>query len=463
MISMATINLPRIAKFLVIIVPSLIFSQQSYTIEGFISASKSSSNFVLNEKQKNIHEKQYQLFQKEFLPYLKSDLTLPSYSSSITEVLQPDGNFAFRETNFAKSRIGLAIAQKIALTGGEFSISNSISRLDTFEEDQNLKSFSASWFVLNFSQPLNFFNSFKWDKKINSARQDYNEIEYERSIIKTQVEGIRHFFAILRLQSKLHLILKEIHNLKEYRKLLDLLVKSNKRMKLDLIDYKIEELEKDYQFKSVSNLHELQFQDTKIFLSDSDINLSKNDTLIIPKFNYNLSDPSIYVEKFLNIYPKIEKISLLELNKQLAQLKKTRFYEGRINIGVGFNNFSQEFNTIFESPNRSQSLAISFNMPLWDFGRKRDEIEIVRLQTEVAKLDSQNKKDDFVHEIKQICQEIQSLKKQHFIQEWEMNYLKEKTKVAKELLFENRLLLKDFNEIELEMSCLLYTSPSPRD
>lgn len=158
---------------------SMVSSQEknTYTVQDFITLSKNSLEAKKNGKLFAIAGYNNSIFKKSMLPSISMNLTLPNYNRSITEVLQPDGTYAFRESNSANSNLGLSISQKIPFTGGEISVSNSLNRLDLFGENDRSTSYSASWVGVNISQPLTFFNSLRWDTKIQEARQQvgYND------------------------------------------------------------------------------------------------------------------------------------------------------------------------------------------------------------------------------------------------------------------------------------------------
>lgn len=158
-------------------------SQNHFSINDFIENSKKSIDYVNFKKEKLIDEKENRLFHEKFLPDVSLNFTLPSYNRSISNVIQPDGTIAFRESNNANSRVNLSVSQKIPFTGGELSVTNSFNRLDLFSDNENSTSYSASWIGLNLSQPLNFFNSIKWDKKIHYAKLEFEEINYLRKNI----------------------------------------------------------------------------------------------------------------------------------------------------------------------------------------------------------------------------------------------------------------------------------------
>jgi len=130
-------------------------AQQSYNLEYFLAKSINSSDYSIINKQAEIYNMEHQLFNKNFLPDFNLNITLPSYNRSIREVLQPDGNYAFRESNNASSRANLSVTQKIPYTGGSVSITNSFSRLDFFGDTQNTTTYAASWLGVNLTQPLN--------------------------------------------------------------------------------------------------------------------------------------------------------------------------------------------------------------------------------------------------------------------------------------------------------------------
>lgn len=421
-------------------------AQQKFILDDFIKRSVNSIENKKVKKNKEIIQNENSLFKKSFLPNVSLNFALPSYNRSISDVLQPDGTFAFRESNSANSRVSLSLSQKLPFTGGEISISNSFNRLDIFGDTQNSTSYSASWFGASLSQPLNFFNEMKWDKKIQETNLEYSEIVYKKSLVGIKKESINHFFELLKIKNEKKILNYEVSKALEYKKIIISLINAGKNMAYDSIDIELKLLNKKKIFKFLEKSEKMKLKSINTFFNSKLINIK--DSLQLPIIEFEIKYLQFYIDKYLNIYPIIEKNRLWGLEKNIVKLKKNQFYSANLSVGVGFNNSTDNFDNIFLSPNQSQNFSISLNVPLLDFGRKRLELTNAKFKYEIELLNLDQEKLLSIERISFLYEEINDLFTSLKIEESRIELLKLKFKRVESLLYAQRVLLKDFSDIE---------------
>lgn len=440
----------RILFISVLLVSIITHSQESFKLDDFIFNSKNSISTINNEKNKKINQKVNYLFKKKFLPDVSLNFTLPGYNRSISSVLQPDGSIAFRESNNANSIVNLSVSQKIPYTGGKISITNSFNRLDVFGDTQNSTSYSASWFVVSLSQPLNFFNDMEWDKKIQDARVEYNYLEYIKENIDIKKRTINQYFELLQIKNEKRILEKELDVAIKYKKIVSSLIKAGKAMAYDSIDVELKllNIHKDVRFKT-------KYINLKTEIINNSFNsniLDKEDVLQVPKFNINLNELTFYINRFLEVNIIIERNSLLSLEKNIKQLEKNRFYTANLSVGVGFNNSTEFVDNVFQNPNQSQNLSISLNVPLLDFGKKRIELEMSKIQYEIEESNLNQNKFLTIQQITSLYEEVDYLTSSLKIEKLRIKLLEVKLNRMEKLLYAQKILLKDYSEIENELS-----------
>lgn len=390
------------------------------------------------------------MFNKSFLPDVSLNFTLPSYNRSISNILQPDGTYAFRESNNANSRLNLSISQKVPFTGGEISITNSFNRLDLFGVLQNSTSYSASWFGINLSQPLNFFNSMKWDKKIQEAKLEYNNLKYIRENIEVKKKVINLYFELLTIKNGKDIIAKRIVVANKYKNIVEKLIVAGRLMAYDSIDAELNLLNAKKKFNFINKFENFKTENTNTFLNSEF--LKKQDILEIPKVIFEISELDVYISRYLEVYPIIERNSLLSFEKTIKQLEKNRFYTANLSLGVGFNNTtSNDYENIFQDPNQSQNFSISLNVPLLDFGKKRIQLEVTKSQYEIQTSNLEQEKAQTIEYITFLYAEISDLISSYEIEEARFKLLEIKQNKMKTLLYAQKVLLKDYSVVEDEL------------
>jgi len=435
--------------FIVLTMCLKIYSQVNYKLGDYIFHSINSTLSIQNKKARIIHEKENLLFKRNFFPEASLDFTLPSYNRSISDIIQPDGTFAFRESNNANSRINLSISQKIPFTGGQLFIMNSFNRLDLFGDVESSTSYSASWFGINLTQPLNFFNAMKWDKKIQNALVEYNAIDYKSKNVDIKKEAVTYFFELLQIKSQKRILEKEMQVSKKMKIAYGILLESGKIMSYDTIDLALRMLDTKRKLKFISKSEILKIERINNFFGSKIVN--SNDKLEIPKLPVKLLNLNKYIDEYLNINMIIEKNKLLSLEKTIEQLQKNRFYKASFSVGLGFNNSSKEYREIFLNPNQSQSFSVSLNVPLIDFGRKRIQLEISKIKYESEVLIIDQVKYNTIERIKLLYEEIYDLNSGLEIEVSRIALLDIKLQRMEVLLLAQKVLYRDYSELENEL------------
>lgn len=422
------------------------FPQRVFTIKDFISSSKNSIENSKRLKYSTINQNENDLFNKNFLPDVDLNFTFPSYNRSISEVTQPDGSYAFRENNSANSKVGLSVSQKIPFTGGKLTISNSLNRLDLFGDTQKKTSYSASWLGISLSQPLNFFNAMKWDKKIQEAKFEYNTMVNIKNGIATKKKTIKHYFELLRIKNEENLIAKRIEVTNAYKKYIVNLIKAGRAMAYDSIDVELKLLNEQKNLRFLDKSKNLKTQSVNAFFKEELI--GKKDSLEIPTTNISLKELTFYRDKYIDLYSIIEKNNLLSHEKNIKQLEKGRFYAATLSVGVGFNNTSDKYTNIFQNPNESQNFSIALNFPVLDFGKKHTELELARTQYDIEILNLEQEKTLNTERISLLYEEINDLRYSLTLENSKTNLLRVKLKRMETLLYAQKILFQDYAETE---------------
>ncbi|MBE7633166.1 hypothetical protein F7642_02330 [Tenacibaculum finnmarkense genomovar ulcerans] len=419
-------------------------SQKTHSIEDFINYSKKTDFHKEILKRNEITDLKDVIFKKSLLPNISLNFTLPSYSRSITEVLQPDGSYAFRESNTASSKLNFSVSQKIPLTGGKISISNSFNRLDVFRNEQQTTNYSASWLGINLNQPLNFFGAMKWDIKINNARTKALNINLKKDFISLKKKTIDDYFNFLILRQKEKTLIKEILINKKYKFLISKLIKSGNKILFDSIDINIKLIEKKQNLKYLNRQKKLQvLKINNTYFNNSFFNTL--DSLTIPNTKFNLKNVAFYLNKFTEINNDLDNEKTLQYEKNIKELKSNKFYKANLSLGIGYNNSAQEYQRIFQTPNQSQNFSLSLSIPILNFKKQKTELIKVNTEYEVLKLKIKQKRDKSSIVIKETHLKIEDLLSDLKIERMKKDLLLLKLKRQQRLLFDQKILLKDYS------------------
>lgn len=421
------------------------FSQKTLKIDDFISNSQNSIDDLKRAKYASINKNEDRLFHKSFLPDIGLNFTFPAYNRSISEVAQPDGTFEFKESNSANSRVSLSLSQKVPFTGGKITVSNSLNRLDLFGA-QGSTSYSASWFGINFSQPLTFFNDMKWDDKIQKARYAYNNIIDLQKHIEIKKAAIKHYFELLKIKNQTNLIKAEWISATKYKKIIKSLVNAGKRMPYDSIDVELKLLDIQRNQVFLKKGEALKIKSINAFFNSNF--LADSDQLSLPRLNFDLQNPDHYINSYLEVHQIIEANNLGSLEKSMKQLESVKYYSANLSIGVGLNNSAEQYQDIFQNPNQSQNFSISLSVPLLDFGKRKTEYAISRTKYEIEILNLEQDKRNTIERINLLSREITDFYQKLEIEKSRSDLLQHKLKLMESLLFGQKILYSEYSDIE---------------
>ncbi|HXB08706.1 MAG TPA: hypothetical protein VNW04_16355, partial [Puia sp.] len=113
---------------------------------------------------------QWRVYRSNYQPQLSLNGTLPAYSKTFSQVLQPDGTILFQPIYNNNSNLNLSFSQTIAATGGTIFGTTQLQRFDDFDRHNTL--YNAVPFGVGISQPLWQFNQLKWDNRIQPLKYE---------------------------------------------------------------------------------------------------------------------------------------------------------------------------------------------------------------------------------------------------------------------------------------------------
>ncbi len=120
---------------------------------------------------------EYRYHQARFKPGLTLEGTVPSLTNATESVIQPDGSEEFVARSVMNTSLELELNQNIALTGGHVFARSSLQRTDNFGDEQSTN-FLAYPFSIGFRQPINGYNEFKWERKIEPLKFEQSKLVY---------------------------------------------------------------------------------------------------------------------------------------------------------------------------------------------------------------------------------------------------------------------------------------------
>lgn len=394
-----------------------------------------------NKNTKNILNINANLNRANYLPKLNWSLSAPNYNRSISPITQPDGTTEFIEIRNSTPNSSLNLQYPIVWTGANFSINSSTSTNNLFNLGTESNSVtSLTFYRLNISQPLSFFSSAKWDRRIFKLQQIEEEKNIRREDYDIKQKAIELFFNLFINQER-HKLAKEFRN---YTQLVLNRTKEKFKQKLvsktEMLKAQINLRDSQISFKNSQNQLKISSIELLLFL-----NLDKNLDLVLfspHKTVFELENVSDLMKRVQhsNIQNK-RKLLELKSTKNIKKHKSALYGDGSINLSAGLNSSGNNYTQILDNKSQQQSISLSLNIPLINWKTAKSRLQIARIKAESEKIDLEENWKNLQVKIHKLYSMLET-------GVHNFNSQLNTIKLKEELRMEYRILL-DYNKIDI--------------
>lgn len=328
---------------------------------------------------------EYRSFKANLLPSLNLGLTLPSFDRSITTLQSYEtGEYNYVQNNAMRNSARVSINQNIAATGGQVSVYSALERLDQFAP-QKYSRFISQPFSFTYVQPIfGTFNSLKWDKKIDPEKYDAAKFTYLENMEQIAVNAVQYAFDLALAQQNAYTAQQNFENTEKLYNIAKERFKLGSVTQNDLMQLELRHLNDGLAVnQSQINLEQAKFQLASFlgFNEKVDITLQIPDEL--PKVELNFD--TVFNLSITNTsFAKNQNITLLEAERDVAQAKANRGIKANINARVGLNQTGDNFSESYRNPLDQESVQLSLEMPILDWGMGRGRVRMAESLQKVA-------------------------------------------------------------------------------
>ena len=112
----------------------------------------------------------------------------------------------------------------------------------------------------------------------------------------------------------------------------------------------------------------------------------------------------------------------MELRQRSIDIERSQFelvrtnalneFKGSIALSVGIFGDNTQFTNVYESPTNNPRVAVTFNIPLWDWGEKKARLAASTANLDITKIDLEQEKNSIVINIRKVYRNLQNLETQ---------------------------------------------------
>ncbi len=326
-----------------------------------------------------------------------SDLTFDTFLSAWSKNEKKESKGSFR------------ITQPIVQTGGSVSLINNLSWQDSYSDynDKRNKQFSNNLY-LSYTQPI----------------FTYNQLSLEMKELELDLENAQLTFAIQELSIERQ-VAQTFYNAYESKMNLDIATEEQKNQEdsYNIIKNKVEAdlaaLEELYQAELNLASSKSSVQNSRVTLENS-LDILKQ--LIGMSLNEEITIKTDTTHKHVPVDLNMAVTSGLENRKELRQnkinIENAQFdlirtsaqneFKGSVTLTYGLIGTNEDFVDMYENQAKNQTVGLSVNIPLWDWGEKKSRIKASEATIQRQELTYDNEITSIQIEIRATYRKIQN-------------------------------------------------------
>lgn len=341
----------------------------------------------------------YRTFKAKFLPSLNLNATLGSYNRYLAKLQDAEtGKYNYVDNNNMSNSLSLSVDQNIGLTGGTISLTSSLNRLDQFAPNDNL-TYNSTPISIVFKQPINGYNTFRWEKIIQPKEYERVQREYLESMESINVETSRLFFSVLSAQKSLEM--------------------AEKNFAATQLSVSI--AEKRYEIGSITNNELLQLK-MSLYNAQLDINDGKMtfESEMLKLRSYLGYNESVTIELVMpGMGPEMQldymdvlnralknssenlrnELDMLSARQEVAEAKSNTGLNASIFAQLGVNQKGEKIAESYRNPMDQEIVGLSLSLPILDWGLGRGKIKLAKSREEIAKTQIEQTESKYRQEI----------------------------------------------------------------
>jgi len=337
---------------------------------------------------------EYRSYQASTRPSLALEGVVPSLTNATESVIQPDGTEEFVDRSVFKTSLELQLSQNIAFTGGRVFARSSIQRTDNVgqEPPTNYLAYPVS---IGIMQPINGYNEFKWDRKIEPLKFEQAKLQYLNTMEVVSQQSVRYFFDLALAQINLEIALKNMANADTLYQIATGRYQLGTIAENELLQMEYSRLNAEAAKNESTIDLELRKSRLRSFLGFNDRVSLK---LILPSevpaiemdYERTLSEAKDNNPEILSMERR-----LMEAEQAVALARSQKGIRGDLFAQFGLSGVDEEFRNAYTDLNRQQVVEVGINVPILDWGMGRGQYKMAQSAEEVVKMDISQSVIDF--------------------------------------------------------------------
>ena len=344
---------------------------------------------------------------------LKSRFSLNLTPVSYSQSRQFDSRFSDWYTNRSLSSSGtFSISQPIIWTDATLSLNNSLSwqnNESTVGGTTNSNRAFSNSLYLSLTQPIFTYNKTKMNLRQIEMNYENARISYALQLLNVERNITSQFYSLFTAQQNLEISELELENAEKNFNII------KDKVEADLIT-------KDEYYQAELNLSQSRssLENQRVSLENSKDKFKQalgipldQDIRVVCEIAAEpvIVDPSKALESALTTRLELRQreISREQQEMSMIQVKDNDSFSGNISLSLGVTGDSKEFADIYESPTNNPRVAITFSVPIFDWGARKARIKAAEIERKMFELSAEEELKSIEINVRSTCRSLDNL------------------------------------------------------
>ncbi|PWD97523.1 TolC family protein [Marinilabilia rubra] len=342
---------------------------------------------------------EYRSYKADRLPILSLDATPVNYDRSVVSRFNADQGEYFDQRSYFTSDASLSVRQSVPFTGGVFNVTSSLSRSQNLDDSEDIQYASVPVSV-GFNQPLNGYNRFRWEARIEPLKFEKAKREYLQSLESLAIRATDYFFG--QVTAEINLKIAEtnysnadtLYNIGKGRFEIGTVTQD------ELLDLELELLNASMEVtKAKVNLRQARAALGSFLALEDNMAIDCIVPDEIPDLKINPEQAmALAIENNPEILDFQQRI--MEAQQSIARARSESGLSANIRANFGINKNADELGIVYGSPFADQQqVRVSLNIPILDWGLRKGQIQMARSNRDVTEATVKQDRIDFEQEL----------------------------------------------------------------
>lgn len=306
-----------------------------------------------------------------------------------------------------------SVNQPIAATDGTISLINRLGFRDNYSEFQDVrtKTYSNNLY-LQLDQPIFTYNRNKLQLKELELNLENAQISNSMQLLTLERNVTQSFYSFYQSQNNLEIAKDEFENQKISYDITQNKVNADLLAKEELYQAELNLATSKSTMENNQVILDNAADDFKLLLGidlneaiavDVDINFITREVDLNQAIQYGLDN---------RMELRQRNIEIERSQFELTRTKSLNEFKGSVSLSLGIFGDNEKAPDVYQSPAINPRVAVSFSIPIWDWGENKARMQATNANLEINKIDLEAQKNDITINIRKSYRSLQNLENQ---------------------------------------------------